>query len=358
MNEIAEGSFKPSWLLSLAWTNAAIVVVDAIAIALDPSRTVHSILEILAFTFVFANLTSIFALLTMGWLLTRPKVRRLPKWAVILPGVLFITLAGNLVARTFLNAVRGDPAREFWPSYYQSLRVALPLALVFCLGAMAHGSLLERMRTMENALHEREIAEERSRKLAAEARLRSLESWIHPHFLFNTLNSISALTAVNPKQAEQTVGRLAALLRASLDMSDQSLVPLRQEIAMVESYVDIERVRLGPKLRGRIDVPPELGGAMVPPMSVQCLVENAIKHGIVPQAAGGEFMVTARADSDSSVHIEVRDSGPGFTLSNIRAGHGLDKLVQRLDALFGERARLNASRQGDYSLVEMVLPHV
>ncbi len=102
----------------------------------------------------------------------------------------------------------------------------------------------------------------------------------------------------------------------------------------------------------------KLGGAMVPPMSVQCLVENAIKHGIVPQAAGGEFLISAGADAEGCLYIEVRDSGAGFSLSSIRAGHGLDKLVQRLDALFGERARLNVSRQGDYSLVEMVLPRV
>ena len=84
----------------------------------------------------------------------------------------------------------------------------------------------------------------------AEARLRSLESRIHPHFLFNTLNSISSLIAVNPTRAEQIVGRLAALLRASLDNSSHPLIPLQQEMAMVESYIDIERARFGDKLRG------------------------------------------------------------------------------------------------------------
>ena len=83
---------------------------------------------------------------------------------------------------------------------------------------------------MEKQLHEKEVAEERSRKLAAEARLRSLESRIHPHFLFNTLNSISSLIAVNPARAEQIVGRLAVLLRASLDSSSQPLIPFEQEL--------------------------------------------------------------------------------------------------------------------------------
>jgi len=358
MKETGLGSFKRSWLFSLAWTNIAVVLVDAVAILVGPPSSARSILNTLAFTFVYANLTSTLALLVLVWLLRLPKVRRLPQWALVFPSILFFTAFGCLAAQAILTAARVAPANAFWMDYFKTVRFALPLGLVFGLGAMTHASLLTRVQTMEKTLHEKEIAEERSRKLAAETRLRSLESWIHPHFLFNTLNSISALTAVDPKQAEQTVGRLATLLRASLDMSEQSLIPLQQEIAMVESYVDIERVRLGPRLRGRVDVPPELGGAMVPPMSVQCLVENAIKHGIVPLAEGGEFLVSASADSDGGLHVQVRDSGPGFTLTGIRAGHGLDKLVQRLDALFGDRAKLSISRQGDYSLVEMVLPRV
>ena len=184
-----------------------------------------------------------------------------------------------------------------------------------------------------------------------------LESRIHPHFLFNTLNSISSLIAVNPVRAEQIVGRLAALLRAFLDNSDRSLIPLREELAMVESYVDIERVRFGDKLRGSVKVPAELLDAQVPPMSVQSLVENAVKHGITPQSGGGEVLVTA-ATENGSLRIEVRDTGPGFELSAIPAGHGLDNLVERLDALFGAKARLNVLRRDGYSVVEMVLPRV
>jgi LytS/YehU family sensor histidine kinase len=210
---------------------------------------------------------------------------------------------------------------------------------------------------MEQTLHEKEIAEERSRKLAVEARLHSLESRIQPHFLFNTLNSISSLIAVNPGRAEQIVGRLAALLRASLDTSNRSLIPLREELAMVESYVDIERARFGDKLRASVDVPAELQSSEVPPMSVQALVENAVKHGVTPQTGGGNVRVTASLEN-GELCIEVRDSGPGFDLAVVPAGHGLDNLVERLNALFGDKARLNAVRQNGHSVVEMVLPRV
>lgn len=353
-----EAPFKHKWAFILLWTNVAVVLIDLILFAVNPARSARELLQNLVFTFVYANLISILGALILGWLMEKAVVRGLSPWRVAIPGILVFTTGGCLVAQSILATAGLSSWHHFWLDSFRTLRFAVPLSLVFGMGAMTHAMLLTRVQTMEHALHEKEIAEERSRKLAAEARLRSLESWIHPHFLFNTLNSISALIAVDPKQAEQTVGRLARLLRASLDMSEQSLIPLRQEIAMVESYVEIERVRLGPKLRSRVEVPPELNDAMVPPMSVECLVENAIKHGIVPKSGDGEFLVSASADCDGCLHIEVRDSGLGFALSDIRAGHGLDKLVQRLDTLFGDRARLNVSRQEDYSLVEMVLPRV
>jgi LytS/YehU family sensor histidine kinase len=168
------------------------------------------------------------------------------------------------------------------------------------------------------------------------------------------LNSISALIALNPARAEQIVGRLATLLRASLDTSHRQLIPLRDELEMVESYLDIERVRFGDKFRGAVTVAENLQNCQLPPMSVQSLVENAVKHGITPQSGGGELAVTASAEN-GSLRIEVRDTGPGFDLAVIPAGHGL---AERLDALFGAAARLNVLRRDGYSVVEMILPRV
>jgi LytS/YehU family sensor histidine kinase len=147
------------------------------------------------------------------------------------------------------------------------------------------------------------------------------------------------------------------LLRAALDSSHQPLIPLREELAMVESYLDIERARFGDKLRGSVEIPAELRDTKVPPMSVQSLVENAVKHGITPQSGGGEVLITASAEN-GSLRIEVRDTGPGFELAAIPAGHGLDSVVERLDALFGAKARLNVFRRDGYSVVEMVVPRV
>jgi LytS/YehU family sensor histidine kinase len=287
-------------------------------------------------------------------MLARRKPSLVATFALCFFGVVPV---GILMVQALLMGIGIEAPQHFWLQYFDTLRVCMPLAVVFGLGAIVYGALQERVQTAEEKLHEKEVAEERARKLAAEARLRSLEAQIHPHFLFNTLNSISSLIAVDPPRAEQIVGRLAALLRASLDSTNQTLIPLREELAMVESYVDIERVRLGDKLRGSVKVPAELQDARVPPMSVQSLVENAVKHGITPQSAGGEVMVTASTEN-GGLRIEVRDTGPGFDLAAIPAGHGLDNLVERLDALFGAKARLNVLRRDGYSVVEMILPRV
>ena len=353
-NEMAP--MKHKWAFSLFWINLAVAVVVLVLIVGNQISSVRELLHVLTYALVYANLTGAMGVLVLGGLAERFALRS-PLVPVVAVGVIVLSALGCLLAQTLLMEIGFVIPQHFWAEYLHTLRVALPLAVVFGLGAMVHGSLRGRVQLMEEKLHEKEVTEERARKLAAEARLRSLESRIHPHFLFNTLNSISSLIAVNPARAEQIVGRLAALLRASLDTSNQPLIPLRQELAMVESYIDIERVRFGDKLRGSVKVPTELQDAKVPPMSVQSLVENAVKHGITPQSGGGEILVTASAEN-SGLRIEVRDTGPGFDLAAIPAGHGLDSLVERLDALYGAKARLNFLRRDGYSVVEMVLPRV
>jgi sensor histidine kinase YesM len=348
---------KRNWAFSLMWINSVVGIVILIQIAVNHVSSVRELLHMLVYALVYANLTGVLGILAFSGLAERLALRKFPLVPMVALAVVFITPLGCLLAQTLLMATGFVVPQHFWREYFQTLRVCIPLALVFGLGAMAHALLRARVQVMEEKLREKELGEERARKLAAEARLRSLEAQVHPHFLFNALNSISSLIAVNPSRAEHMVGRLAALLRASLDSSNQPLIPLRQELAMVESYIDIERARFGDKLRGAVNVSADLQDVRVPPMSVQSLVENAVKHGIIPQSGGGEVQVTASTEN-GSLRIEVRDTGPGFDLAAIPPGHGLDNLVGRLDALFGAKARLNVLRRDGYSVVEMVLPRV
>jgi signal transduction histidine kinase len=349
--------FKHRWAYSLVWINLAVALVFLILVAGNQLSNARALLHVLIYMLVYANLTGMLGTAVMGRLAEKVYLSGHSLVPFMAVATIAVTALGCLLAQTLLMKIGFVVPQHFWHEYLHTLGMATPLSLVFCFGAMAYGSMGARVLQMEKQLHDKQVAEERTQKLAAEAQLRSLESRIHPHFLFNTLNSISALVGVNPPRAQQIVGRLSLLLRASLDSSLQPLIPLCDELAMVESYIDIEKVRFGDKLRGSVNVPADLLDAKVPPMSVQSLVENAVKHGVTPLSGGGEFLVTASAEQDN-LRIEVRDTGPGFDLTAIPAGHGLDSLVQRLDTLFGAKARLNVLRRDGYSVVEMVVPRL
>ena len=252
---------KNKWAFSFFWINLAVVMVVLIQIAANQISSTRDLLHVLAYALVYANLTGALGVLVLGGLAERLALRKLPLIPVVGRGHHRVAALGCLIAQTLLMEIGFVIPQHFWPEYFT--RCASPCPWPWC-SAWARWSM-DRCGNAYNLwrrrLHEKEVAEERAQKLAAEARLRSLESRIHPHFLFNTLNSISSLIAVNPARAEQIVGRLAVLLRASLDTSNQPLIPLREELAMVESYVDIERVRFGDKLRGSVKVPAELQDA-------------------------------------------------------------------------------------------------
>jgi sensor histidine kinase YesM len=343
------------WAFALLWTNLAVGIVILIESAAGQFASPRDLVRTASYALVYANLTGLFGTLVLGPMAERFALRGASLRFLMPIGIVVFTGVGSLVAEALLMELGFLTRERFWSEYLHNLRVATPLALVFGLGAFAHASLQTRVTHMEEELHEQQLAAERTRKLAAETRLRSLEARVHPHFLFNTLNSISALIPVNPERAEELVGRLAVLLRASLDSGRQPLIPLREELAMVESYFAIEKARLGDKLRSDVQVPAEALERQVPPMSVQSLVENAVKHGIVPLAQGGGVVVEAVLGG-SDLRIEVRDTGPGFDLTRVPPGRGLDNLVERLRALFGDAAGLRVFRRDGESVVEMAVP--
>lgn len=347
---------KPAnpWALALLWINLAVALVILIGSATGRFATLHELWRALAYALVYANLTGLFGTLLMSGLVPRLVRRGLSLRLLVPLGIVGSTVIGGLLAQALLMPLGFTKAESFWREYLDNLRAATPLALTFGLGAFVHASLQSRVAAMEQKLREQQLAEDRTRKLAAEARLRSLEARVHPHFLFNTLNSISALIPVNPEHAEQLVGRLAVLLRASLDSGCHPLIPLHEELAMVASYLAIEQARFGDKLRCCVEVQAGSQERPVPPMAVQSLVENAVKHGIMVRGEG-KIIVSAVLD-ESGLRVEVCDTGPGFDLTAVPAGRGLDNLVERLQTLFGDSAGLRVFRRDDQTVVEMALP--
>lgn len=174
----------------------------------------------------------------------------------------------------------------------------------------------------------------------AQARLRGLEMQLHPHFLFNTLHTVSALMAEDVSAARRVLTRLGDLLRESLSPTASHEVSLAEELAFVQKYLDIERVRFRDRLRILIDVDPLLEDARVPRLLLQPLVENALRYAIAPRSGPGTIWIRAFREGNDA-HVEVEDDGPGIAASAVRGeGVGLTNTRARLQQLYGDSARL------------------
>jgi two-component system sensor histidine kinase LytS len=193
-----------------------------------------------------------------------------------------------------------------------------------------------------------------TRRLVAQAELRALQSQIHPHFLFNALNALYGIIPKEARGARETVLNLADIFRYFLE-TRKTLVPLEEEMHIVRAYLDVERLRLGDKLRLEIEVTPEAQAVPIPILSIQPLVENAVKHGIAPQAGGGLIQIHASISSQGSLQISVRDSGPGFS-SSIRTGVGLENVERRLELCYDGEAKLTIESGGSGTEVSVRIP--
>jgi LytS/YehU family sensor histidine kinase len=278
------------------------------------------------------------------------------KW-LLLAVVITIAMALGLVLATLLLVGVGwlRPA-EFFIGIKKSLIPTVSLGLIIGFVIYLYESVKSRLAATTLELRTRQLEEERARKQAIAAQLESLESRVRPHFLFNTLNSISALTREDPERAERMVELLSALLRFSLDANRRATVPLRDEVKIVSDYLEIERVRFGERLKFSIAVSDELEQIPIPPFALQTLVENGLKHSIAPRREGGELRVLAQTDGEA-IRLEVWDDGPGFTAEAITSGHGLDNLQARLKTLFGAQAALDIQREELFTVVSISLPH-
>ncbi len=185
---------------------------------------------------------------------------------------------------------------------------------------------------------ERALAAERLAAGLTAARLQVLKAQLQPHFLFNTLNAISALIPPDAKPASRMIARLGDLLRMSLEHEDTQEVTLREELAFLQPYLEIEQARMGARLTVDLAIEPATYDARVPHLLLQPLVENAIRHGIAPRIAPGRVEVRAGVgDEGRTLHLQVRDDGPGLdtsTRDRPRKGVGLSNIEVRLQQLY------------------------
>ncbi len=191
--------------------------------------------------------------------------------------------------------------------------------------------------------HNKLIEREKTRRMATEkeylsAKLKMLQAQIEPHFLFNTLSNILSLIDTQPDKGKSMLLDLTQYLRTSLSRTLPEKTTLSQEISMIQSYLDIQKIRMDERLNYKLDVPDNLWQHPFPPMLLQPLVENALKHGLEPKVEGGEIMIRATRKYDF-LRIEVADTGMGF--SDLDKPHvGIANVRERLNLLFGEKGKL------------------
>ncbi|MEO8100362.1 MAG: histidine kinase [Acidobacteriota bacterium] len=208
------------------------------------------------------------------------------------------------------------------------------------------------------ALHYVLLALDASREAALQARdaeLRALKSQINPHFLFNCLNSISALTTSNPVRAREMCVRLSEFLRKTLGLGERASISWKEELELARTYFEVERVRFGDRLLVEMDIDENCSECRVPPLVLQPLVENAIKHGIATLVDGGVIRLVSRLNG-GNLEVSVENGFDPEAPSPRRSGVGLRNVRERLRTRFGSSASLNTAAAENRYRADMIFP--
>lgn len=280
-----------------------------------------------------------------GWLYL-PAGRMIARMALAVVLLAAIYFASGFTAKLY-ERMEGGARRYFNPEIL--FGYALGALFVACAWAGCYLALSEAQR--RRGL---EFQELHARLAAREAQLRNLTAQLHPHFLFNSLNSLRELMIESPERAQQVITKLSILLRHSLQSGSEQYIPLADELAAIDGYLSVEAARYEERLRVRWDIDGRAGIARVPPMLLQPLVENAVKHGVASRADGGEVSIRTLAH-DGQLFLEVLNSGE--LEPSQQSGVGLQNIRERLQLLYGGRAHfvLEQMRPG-YIRACVILP--
>jgi hypothetical protein len=266
------------------------------------------------------------------------------RWLVI--GVIAIP-TGYLLGHQIAFLLLGEPLRLVGHQH---------ISLVPMLFTVLVGGLGVRHFAIREQLAREAAARAEAQRMAVEAQLRLLRAQLEPHMLFNTLANLRGLVREDADRAEVMIDRLIVYLRGTLAASDTESVPLGREFEQLRAFLEIMSLRMGPRLTFRLELPAALEPTPVPPMLLQPLVENAIKHGLEPKVGPGHVEVIARA-TDAGIEIRVDDNGLGLAVPDHAApqddtsarrengSYGLRHVRERLQAVYGPAARLDIERR-------------
>jgi two-component sensor histidine kinase len=336
------------WLLVLSgWTALAVFFAVSSSLtfvaAYQPPQWRLTLLMSLTEWYTWAALTPL-----VSWLARRFPLRAgsaVTSLAVHAPAGFFIAVLKVTLTRILRIPIVGT--NEYFIISNLATHYVIYWAIVAAVQALAY----------YRAGREGELRASQLEARLAEARLQLLKMQLHPHFLFNTLNTISELVHEDPRTADRMIASLSQLLRESLDVGTVDRVPLARELDLLERYVDIQRVRFGDRLDVGLDVDPAARDALVPPLILQPLVENSIRHGLAARVTAGRIRVRALRRGDRLV-LEVEDDGAGLEPhAGTREGVGLGNTRARLHQLYGQAHSVEIrNADGGGALVRLTMP--
>ena len=318
--------------------------------------TFKSMLRVICYTLVFNTIIAVFLTAVkfgQGFLInfTISQCIGLSICTCFLIAHLFFDKAGPLSKATLVAAalIIGTIGGSYIGAFVSRLRPDMlfkdhGLIQLLFLGVM-FGTIIayffssrEQIAASQAQIQEEKIKRLTSEKKAAEANLKLLQAQVEPHFLFNTLSNILSLLDSDPKRGKSMLVDFIHYLRASLSKIRKEQATLGQEMDMIQAYLSIFKVRMGDRLTYKIDLPKHLEAISFPPMLIQPLVENAIKHGLEPRVDGGEIRINGM-EKDGVLRLEVADTGNGF-LQERDSGMGLSNIRERLSSMYGNSGRL------------------
>jgi two-component system, LytTR family, sensor kinase len=275
----------------------------------------------------WAGALRVAALQWLPWLVVGPCVivlaQRFPLRGALWPRNLALHLIATLIVALIVT-------RSYGAAYLRNIHTVAIVYWLLVAGTHLADSL-RRASEREGHLEAR----------LADARLAALQAQLHPHFLFNTLHAVSSLIHEDPDAAEDMLTALSDLLRTTLGRGTQREVPLHDEIDFLERYLEIQKMRLGDRLRVTLDIAPDVAEVLVPSFAIQPLVENAIRYAIAPRRDGGHLEIHAQR-VDGRLRLTIADDGPGIAAPSADEsgwGIGLENTKERLTQLYGNDCR-------------------
>ena len=356
MSDLRQARSGHSWWVAFLWLAVSLITATQVVVGMAALGRRHNWFAVFFTTvaawLIFPLATPLILSLSRRFPLAKAgDWRNLPVHLAAALGIGIAHIAWSATLEWVVNPLANHPAPSFRDMFFTTVYMQFHTGIIIYAAIVAIGNTVDSIRRLAH----REAEAARLAGELSKAQLDALRRQLEPHFLFNTLNGISGLVRETRNEAAvEMIAGLSDLLRRALEDSGSQLVPLAEEVSFLESYIKLQAMRFGDRLKVAVDIPLELYGALVPQLVLQPLVENAIVHGIAKLVDGGEIRVTAR-ESEGMLSIYLYNDGPALSLAGgDRTGVGLSNTRGRLVTMFGAGSCVEL-RNGEQAGVETII---